>query len=172
MTEAARRVLGDCKAALDMLEDEEHEQRWRVLWVGAMALLRAVGHVLRKVDGEDARLRPLIDAVYDSWKANRSTNAVFWKFIEEERNNVLKEYRFNVLDSAEVGLCVVEVLGGPESSQALVHETPFALGENLFRPVTEGFGAGEDGRDVYRQAMKWWDAELFRIEAGLAASKR
>ena len=32
MTEAARRVLGDCKAALDMQEDEEHEQRWKVLW--------------------------------------------------------------------------------------------------------------------------------------------
>ena len=172
MTEAARRVLGDCKAALDMLEDEEHEQRWKVLWAGAMALLRAVGHVLRKVDGEDARLRPLIDAAYDRWKADRSTIAVFWKFIEEERNNILKEYRFSVLDSAEVDLCVVEVLGGPESGQALVHETPFGLGENLFRPVTEGFGAGEDGRIVYRQAMKCWDAELFRIEAGLAGSKR
>ena len=172
MAEAARRVLGDCKAALDMLEDEEHEQRLRVLWAGAMALLRAVGHVLRKVDGEDARLRRLIDAAYDRWKADRSTNAVFWKSIEEERNNVLKEYRFSVLDSAEVGLCVVQILGGQESSHTLVHETPFMLGENLVRPVTEGFGAGEDGRNVYRHAVKWWDAELSSIEAGLAASKR
>lgn len=172
MTNAARQVLADCNAALDLLEHEEHEQRWRVLWVGAMALLRAVGHVLRKVDGEDEGLRPLIDAAYDRWKADRSTNGVFWGFIEKERNNILKEYRFNVCDSAEVGLCLVEVRGGPESSQALVHETPFTLGENLFRPVTDGFGAGEDGRDVYRNAVKWWDAELSRIEAELAASKR
>ena len=32
MTDAARRVLEDCNAVLDMLEDEQDEQRWRVLW--------------------------------------------------------------------------------------------------------------------------------------------
>lgn len=53
MTEAARKVLEDCKAALDMLDEEGDEQRWRVLWAGAMALVRAVGHVLQKIDGED-----------------------------------------------------------------------------------------------------------------------
>ena len=50
MTVAARRVLADCEVVLEMLDAEREEQRWRVLWVGALALLRAVGHVLRKVD--------------------------------------------------------------------------------------------------------------------------
>ena len=36
MTAAARTVLADCQAVLEMLEVEEDEQSWRVLWAGAM----------------------------------------------------------------------------------------------------------------------------------------
>ena len=163
--------MRDCESVLDMLEDEEDRQRWRVLWAEAMALVRAVGHALRKVDGGDARLRPLIDAAWDNWKADRSKNSVFWEFIQKERNNILKKYRFGVLDSAVVGLGLVKTDGGQESGLATAHRTPVAPRENLFRPLEEGFGMGEDARDVYRDALQWWDAELASIEAGLAASK-
>lgn len=43
MTRAARTVLADCEIALELLEDQEDEGRWRVHWVGAIALIRAVG---------------------------------------------------------------------------------------------------------------------------------
>lgn len=167
MTAAARRVLLDCEAVLNMLEDEEDEQRWRVLWAGAMAIVRAVGHVLRKVDGDNKDVRPLVEAAWTRWKADRPANAVFWEFIEAERNNILKQYRFSVLDSSMVGLGVVEIHRGPESDDAVAYETPFALGENLFRPIEEGFGIGEDARIIYREALRWWDTELSRIEAEL-----
>lgn len=149
-----------------MLEHEEHEQRWRILWVAAMALVRSVGHVLRNVDREDPRARPLIDAAWERWNAEKSANKVFWEFIENERNNILKEYQFSVLDSAVVGLVVVG--GSEEPGHALAYET---LPDNLFRPIEQGYGTGEDARDIYRDALQWWDAELSRIEAGLAASK-
>ena len=146
-----------------MLEDERDEQRWRVLWIGAMALLRAVGHVLLKVDGEIPRQRALIKAAYRRWKDDgRSEHSVFRRFIEEERNNILKEYRLNVVDSGEVGVAVVT--GDPDAG-CVTDETPFVLDENLFRPVTGSFGAGEDARDVYREAIKWWDTELSRLES-------
>ena len=169
MTAAARRVLDDCEAALNMLQDEEDERRWRVLWAGAMALLRTVGHVLRNVDGADARVRPVVDAAWARWKGDRSGNAVFWEFIEEERNNILKEYRFSVLDSGEVGVVVTQ--GHQDSGHVVPHETPFVLGENLFRPLVDGFGMGEDARDVYDEALKWWDAELSHIEAALGSQR-
>ena len=89
MTAAARWVLDDCKAALEMLEEERGEQRWRVLWIGAVALLRAVGHVLQKVDGKNPDQRDVIDAAYRSWTSGQSRHAVFREFIEEERNNML-----------------------------------------------------------------------------------
>ena len=50
----ARRVLSDCKYALDMLQVESRPASFRVLWVAGIALVRAVGHVLQKVDGEKA----------------------------------------------------------------------------------------------------------------------
>ena len=90
---------------------------------------------------------------------------MFRRFIEEERNNILKEYRLNVVDSGEVG--VVVVTGDPDAG-CVTDETPFVLDENLFRPVTGSFGAGEDARDVYREAVKWWDTELSRLESIVA----
>ena len=166
----ARKVLLDCQSALEMLEDEENEQRWRVLWAGAIALLRAVGHVLRNVDGEDPALRPLIDSAYNRWKADRSGNEVFWKFIEKERNNILKEYRFHVHDAETVDVVVTRDVVDADASQTSMMEGVFALEDNLFRPVTDGFGQGDDARDIYKEALKWWHTELARIEAQLGAA--
>ena len=165
MTATARKVLADCEAVLGMLEEEENGYRRRVLWAGALALLRAVGHVLHKVDGADPLQRPLIDAAWDRWNTDKAANAVFWEFIEEERNNILKEYRFSVSNSAEVGLGVVEI--NRETGHAVAVETPFALDANLYWRKETGFGLGDDARDVYQEALRWWDAELSRIEAGL-----
>ena len=170
MTAAARRVLGDCEAVLDLLEDEEDDRRWRVLWAGAMALLRAVGHVLHKVDGKDPVARSLIDAAWDRWNADKAANAIFWEFVEKERNNILKQYRFGVLDSAVVGLAVLEIDRETGHAVAVV-ESPAVLDENLFRPMDKGYRLGVDGRDVYQEALLWWDTELSRIEAGLGRSK-
>ena len=161
MTAAARRVLADCKAALEMLEDE---RRWRVGWVGALALLRAVGHVLRNVDGRTPRAQAAINAAYDSWKA-KPEHLVFREFIERERNNILKEYRLSVLDSAEAHVAVVV---GDSDAVCGANETPLVLDENLFRPVTEGFGAGEDARDVYRESEVSFDGRLRRTPVTLS----
>ena len=167
MTVAARRVLADCAAALEMLEDERDEQRWRVLWIGAVALLRAVGHVLRNVDGQSPRTGAAINAAYERWTAQQPEHLVFQEFIAKERNNILKEYRLNVLDSAEAHLAVVV---DDSDAGKTTDETPFVLNENLFRPVTVGFGVGEDARDVYREGIRWWDAELSRLESVLNPS--
>ena len=155
MTARARCVLRDCEAAVEMLEDEEDEQRWRILWAGAMALLRAVGHVLGKVDAKDERVRPFVEEAWERWNSDRVTNGVFWEFIRDERNAILKEYSFSVVDSADVGLGLVENGGDEDVDDAVVSEGPIVLGENLFRPLERGFGMGEDARDVYRDALKW-----------------
>ena len=169
MTAAAQQVLADCRAALEMLDEERDEQRWRVLWIGAMALLRAVGHVLQKVDGEVPDHRAAIDAAYKRWTNVQLKHAVFRHFIEEERNNILKEYRLNVLDSGAIDLVVVY---GDKDADYVTDESPFVLDENLFRPVIDGFGVGEDARDVYREAIDWWDTELFHLEMELNSSQR
>jgi hypothetical protein len=69
MTAHARQVLGDCRTALRLLEEEKDLQRWRIHWVAALALVWAVGHVLDKMDGSDAAIAAAARAAYKNWKS-------------------------------------------------------------------------------------------------------
>lgn len=152
MTSTARKVLADCKTAYDLLEEETDVARFRVLWAAGVALLRSVGHVLHKVDSvRDQQAAEAVDVAWRRWGANRETNAVFWEFIEEERNNVLKEYEVGFLSGP------VEILVTPE-------DAPFTLGDNLFCPLSGGRFEGEDCRVIFAEAVAWWDRELTLIE--------
>lgn len=146
----ARRVLADCRRAHEILELETAEDQFRLLWVAGIALTRTVGHVLDKVDAkEDERLVKIVRATYASWKEHRDANRIFWDFIEDERNQVLKEYSFGFL-------------AGPISlvANGEVHK----LDENLFCPLSGGPFAGEDCRDVLGGAIEWWENQLCEIE--------
>lgn len=91
VTEKARLVLADCEDELRELAGAHEAGAHRRRWFGCLALLRAVGHVLDKVDGtNDAQLAPIIAVHYENLKATRP--AIFWDFIEDERNLVIKTY--------------------------------------------------------------------------------
>ena len=152
----ARSVLADCRNALDLLQDETRPEVFRLYWVAAVALARAVGHVLHRVDGEDdATIRQAAASAYAGWKADKQGNAIFWDFIEQERNQILKEY--------EVGFFAgpIDVVAGG----AL-----YSLDQHLFCPIADGEFAGEDCRDILDQAIAWWESQLDRIEAAARAS--
>lgn len=69
MMTRAQTVLDDCRVALQLLEEEKDLQRWRVHWVAALALVRAVGHVLDKVDGADPAIGAAAREAYKRWKS-------------------------------------------------------------------------------------------------------
>lgn len=48
----------------------------------------------------------------------------------------------------------------PDTPQASAMQT-------YYKPMKEGFRVDEDARDVYREAMRWWDEQLTRLEAAL-----
>lgn len=146
---AARAVLRDLAQAVEMLEDEAQNDRFRILWVGAVALARAVGHVLKKVDGEDPLFAKAVETLWASWKADPEEHAIFWEFIEQERNNVLKTYELGYEEGD-----IPVVAGGHV----------FELDENIYRPLLEGRWAGEDGRDILRLAIEWWSRQLEYVE--------
>lgn len=76
--------------------DDEHPE-WRMMWLSQVTLLRVIGHVLAKVDIDiSAAHKVTIDAKWAEWKAQRAHHWVFWDFIEDERNNLLKAYQFGV----------------------------------------------------------------------------
>ena len=153
----AKLVLNDCRVALAWAEDAETEQEFRVRWVAVVALLRAVGHVLDKVDTMSSpHLSAAIKEKWKEWQANREDNQIFWKFIEAERNNILKQYEAGY-EAGDITV-VVEGAGAPES---------FLLGDALYKPLkSDGPYEGEDARDVAQEAISWWERQLSAIESG------
>lgn len=165
MTHAARHVLDDARLALDMLQDETDADRWRVHWAGGVALLRAVGHVLLNVDqAADEKLAKIANAAHRRWKSDDPAHAVYRDFILEERNNILKEYRSKVFPLETVPLTVRLTLMNPQTGEISYLDEVSDLGENLFRPLVEGYGKGQDARDIFEEAVDWWDRELSAIE--------
>lgn len=164
MTFKAREVLDDCRVALTLLEEESDLQRWRIHWAAAVALIRAVGHVLDKVDGADPSVKKASSAAFKQWKSADSKHELFREFIERERNNLLKEYRSDVHPLPEVALAIEvtpqPIDGGPPVRFAHVGD----IGENIYRPLLDGPWEGDDARDVLSEAIAWWDNQLVAIE--------
>lgn len=163
----AREVLDDCETALEILEQEKDVGRWRVHWVGAVALVRAVGHVLKKVDAQDQKVAQYVDHAYRDWQSNREQHSVFWEFIDQERNNILKEYQFNVHPLEAVDVAVTATLLNTETGEEYLAPQVMSLGDNIYRPILDGYSEGDDARDVYREALNWWNEELSKIEEGI-----
>jgi hypothetical protein len=164
MTTRARLVLEDCRLALQLLEDETDSQRWRLHWVAAVALIRAVGHVLDKVDGESQAVKSAARAAFARWKSDAPEHEIFREFIERERNTILKEYEFNLHPNEEIEFVLVSKLRRP-SDGAIVETAQIAsIGDNIYRPLLDGFREGDDARDVLSEAIEWWDVELAAIE--------
>jgi hypothetical protein len=116
-----------------------------------MALVRAVGHVLAKIDGKDKAVAQTAAKLFREWKSDDPKHEIFKYFIEEERNNILKEYR-----SAVDQRSAIPVAAAGED---------FSLDDCLFRPLTDGPWAGEDARDVLMLAIEWWEEQLSRVDA-------
>lgn len=160
-------MLGDCRVALQLLEEEKDGPRWRVHWAAAVALVRAVGHVLIKVDAcDDSDLRRIANKAFKRWRTEKA-HEIFLEFIEKERNNVLKEYQSSVHPHPVAPLAVTYTLqpleGGPEQQLHQLAELP----ENIYRPMLDGPWEGDDAREVLTAAIEWWEAELSAIEREL-----
>lgn len=152
----ARQVWHDCHIALARLEEDLPPPEWRVAWVGALALLRAVGNVLREVDGQQPTIKDRVRNQFAEWEKGEARSAVFWEFIKKSRDLALKEYTLSVWDEP-----TIDVFYGVDGMGAMS-----SLDSALYRPITNGYGEGEDARDVYREALEWWDRKLSEIEDG------
>lgn len=147
----AEKVLADCKVALEFLEEETDPRKFRLFWLAAVSAVRSVGHVLNKVDAvAHPKLRSATNKSYARWKQEKEKNKIFWDFIEDERNMLLKE--------GEPG-----VYPGPVQIQVdadFVYQSDF----DIYAPMLKGSYAGEDCRDVLQLAIDWWMIELDRIK--------
>jgi hypothetical protein len=157
----AYKVLEDCGLALHMLENEKDADRWRVIWAGAIALVRAVGHVLDKVDGRDARIKAISNRLYNQWKKGNEEDRIFLDFIEAERNNLLKEYESGVHPLAEANVLFdYQLVSTEDKSRKISLKDIAELPDNIYKPMLQGYGEGDDARDVLTEAIEWWERQL------------
>jgi hypothetical protein len=158
MTATARKILSDLRVAQELLQMEQSSERFRVLWVSSVALCRAIGHALQKVDSSvSPKLNSAISAAYKSWKTDPEENHVFFEFIEDERNSVLKEYEFGFMSGA-----------GTVDGLVLPDGLLVTLADNFFCPMTGGRFSGVDCRDVLDLAVNWWQKQLDLIDRAAA----
>ena len=160
----ARLVLQDVMFVRQKLENETGRIEWRLNWVLAVVLLRAVGHVLDKVDGAaDPSVRRYARKLHKSWRTG-DANAIFRDFIERERNSILKEYTFDVTEGP------VPIVAYLQNHDGFDTIRQFLIEENVYRPMDEGAYFGEDGRTLVDEAIEWWTRQLDEIDGLLSDS--
>lgn len=170
MTSTARNVLADCEAALGELEAYPAGTEFRLRWVTVVTLLRTVGHALHKVDSKaGASAEATIEARYREWTDRaHSEHAIFRDFIEQERNNILKEYKLGAGQGVNIEVPCVKLERQPDGS--LKHVNPDEKGTTTYtyRMKDEPY-RNEDPRDVAQQAIDWWHHQLDAIDKQIAA---
>ncbi|WDR02485.1 hypothetical protein PSQ19_18125 [Devosia algicola] len=122
----------------DIVDRNEELPEWRLHWISGIALLRTIGHVLAKVDSQYSLTHAAIVAgFWATLKADRQSSDIFWNFIEEERNNILKTYTFGAkLSRSENGYFIE-------------------------------FADGQDAFQLFREALYWWRYHLELLEREL-----
>jgi len=167
MTEKARIVLQDCKHAVAAHTLDLQAEELRVSWVSILALLRAVGHVLDKVDAtSSAPMKAAIRSWWDKINASKPEPRIFWEFIEQERNEVLKVYEFGIRRQLEfdgpehegrptrISVDLASAQGGKMTSED---------GE-VVSHLRAGSFSGRPECEVAIEAIKWWDSVLDEID--------
>ena len=146
-------VLSDCRGALDELTTGVHGASWRGRWVTAVVLLRAVGHVLDNVDSQRIpEMKAAIAAAWHQLKCQKPEPTIYWQFIDEERNNLIKEYLVGA------GHNVTVYLGAdrPADFDYVINTGPFK---------------GRQQREVVAEAIEWWENYLDAIDASVSPER-
>jgi hypothetical protein len=149
-----RQVLQDCEHALADFSAGATTSYQRSRWVALDTLLRAVGHVLEKVDRPvaDFQTQDRIEDACPQLNASRTEPRIFWDFIESERNNLLKMYAVraavNISITPGTGtLSFLPVVSGPAASWMVATPTTMDF------VMRDGPYKDRDPLDLAREAL-------------------
>lgn len=172
MTQAARLVLEDAVYALSQHRSTLQANAFRVSWFSVVALLRAVGHVLQKIDGAaDAppAMRRAIEYKYSELRASKPAPQIYWAFIDTTRNRFLKEYKSNVKRTLPImidgNLHHVFDVGSGRGGFGLEGGAGMGPASGFVSRIDEGPYAGRPEADVALEATTWWSSYLDDVDS-------
>jgi hypothetical protein len=173
----ARSALADCRWALAQYSSELSGPPLRVAWIGIVTLLRAVGHVLHKIDSQhNSDVDQIVKELWSHWTSTKPEPEIFWEFIESERNTVLKQYEFGFSRTVQVrrseeGPVTTELRG-----DLLARSEPQQLRQRELRDlqslIVAGPFRGRSESEVAAAAIEWWEQTLIEIERRAGMRKR
>lgn len=166
MSKNARKVLYDCRIALEKYSDNLQAEDFRIAWFTIVALLRSVGHVLKTVDSmESKNMARAIDEGWNKLLRTKPEPSIFWEFIVEERNRVLKNYQYRV---TRRGILEID----PECDNiVMTFDMTDSLGFHIESPqmkinsfISSGKYKDMSELKVAQEACKWWENYLDEID--------
>ena len=105
----------------------------------------------------DPNVKKAAGDLHSAWR-HAPEHAIFRDFIERERNNILKEYAFDVTEGP------IPIMAHLQSHDGFDEVRQFLIEENLYRPMASGNYEGEDGRTLLDEAIAWWAVQLDSVD--------
>ena len=174
MTARARLVLDAARAALEMHGRTRGGPVIRATWFAVVGLIRAVGHVLAKVDA--ATDKPLADAVNQCWRELNATKpepAIFWGFIEGERNRFLKNYEHGITriqiirTGSRHSVMALDLANAQKGTQLIsaFNIPPEIPDRSIISVLSDGPFEGSPETVIAARAIEWWEQYISSVEA-------
>ncbi len=156
-------VIDDCDQAITSLEHSDEQGPWRVHYVAAITLLRAVGHVLINTDArENPVLATRLRLIWADIEKDKKLHKIFWNFIKPERDRVLKEYCFATIgfDRADPAILRLTQDGTlrewGEEEKTLYLNSEAERNSDMSLPI--------DAPGLLREALSFWLHILYDLE--------
>jgi hypothetical protein len=153
----ARILWRDSVHVIEACEHAASESDFRTYWFCSIAMLRAIGHVLKKYDARDnPKAATVVESLWLRWESDPQSRACFFDFLETERNQSLKEYEFAFYSGGHM----LPIVVNPHEAGVISE-----LSVDIYRPIELGPYAGMDARDVLKEIHEWWDTQLTEVES-------
>ncbi len=163
MTEKSRIVLQDVEYAIENHNKKLQSESFRVSWVSIITLLRAIGHVLNKVDSQTSpEMKKAIKQKWEILCQSKPEPKIFWGFICNERNRFLKEYKHGITRILTVPSLVDGVYISADGANSRGGE--FSPGSEYESFISTGPFEGRYEKDVALEATNWWKLYLDDVD--------
>jgi len=165
MMDLAKQTLKDLRFAIDLLNETDDEQLFRILLVSAVSMNRTIGWILD--NDEDKAVRQASRLLYNEWK--KDGDCIFNTFIHDYRNVVVHEARTEI--ETYVPVVIMDADQNPITDIIDMDELMYVPIHPFSDKSDKKYDYGDlDVRDLLEESAIWWEEQIAKIEYMLDAS--